>query len=587
MNELSIEQSVQLAMQKHREGNLSDAEAIYRKVLTQNPNHPEVYFNFGLLLVQPGRLPEAAEAFKRAIALKPDFAQAHAFLGSVLRELGRLDEALAACSRAGQLKPDFAEAYVEQGNIMGDLDRLDEAVEAFRRAIGLKPELAVAHNNLGDAQRRLGRLDEALASCTRAIDLKADFAEAHNNLGIILHERKQFDASIAQYTRALQLNPNYAVAYNNLANAYCEKRDYDTAISAYARAIQLKPNDAIYHNNISNSLYKRNRLDEAIAHYQKAIQINPDYAEAHCSMAQAMLLKGDFRNGWGEYEWRWRLKPLSLFPKLAEPRWDGRNLNGRTILLRCEQGHGDILQFVRYAPMIAKMGGKVILECRWELARFMEQNRIVQRIVACGTSMPDFDYQCPIASLPLAFGTDLQSIPANVPYLSADSQLTKKWGARIGPENQHKKVGLVWAGSPDHGNDSNRSIPLNEFAPLADTDGVDFYSLQKGPSGKQAPPTGLHLTDWTDDLSDFADTAALLANLDLVITVDTAVAHLAGAMGKPVWLLLPFSPDWRWMLNRNDTPWYPTMRLFRQPSPGDWESVINRVIQQLKARDKV
>jgi tetratricopeptide (TPR) repeat protein len=582
MSELSIEQAVQLAMQKHRAGNLAEAEAIYRRVLPLVPGNIEIYINFGLVLAQQGRLVEAAAAFSQAIALRPDFAQAHAFLGSALRELGRFNEALAACSRAVQLKGDFAEAYVELGNVFCHLGKFDDAAAAFGRAVQLKPDMAPAHNNLADALFRLGRLDEALASCNKAVQLQRDFAEAHNNRGAILHEKGQLDDAIAAYRTAIQLKPDYALAHNNLGNLLCKKQQYGAAIAAYRRAIELKPNDAAAYSDLATALYKTNNLDPAIEHYQHAIRINPHFAQAHCFMAQALLLKGDLQNGWREFEWRWNVKPLKAPRPFTQPRWSGGNLNGQTILLYSEQGFGDVFQFARYVPIVAEKGGRIILECRSELQRILEQSGMAPRFVINGSPLPEFDCQCPLESLPMAFGTELPSIPANVPYLNAAPELVKKWRERFGPDDRRKKVGLVWAGNPDNDNDSDRSISLKQFAPLAGADGVDFFSLQKGHPGKQAPPPSMRWTDWTNDLFDFADTAALLANLDLLITVDTAVAHLAGAMGKPVWLLLPFSPGWRWLLNRDDSPWYPTARLFRQKTPGDFSDPLSRIVAALK-----
>jgi len=309
--------------------------------------------------------------------------------------------------------------------------------------------------------------------------------------------------------------------------------------------------------------------------------------DGHWNLALALLVQGHFPEGWEEYEWRWKTKGL-LSPRqlLPQPLWDGRPLAGRAILLHAEQGLGDTIQFIRYLPLVAQRGGRVIVECQPELQRLVQAMTPDIPVLARGQPLPDFAFQCPLLSLPKALGTTLATIPATVPYLHADAQNVQMWRDRLAGHGSALKVGLIWAGNPHHKNDRNRSVKLASLAPLAQVPGVQFYSLQKGAAAAQAktPPPGMDLIDRTDDLQDFADTAAMIANLDLVIAVDTSVVHLAGALAKPVWTLLPYCPDWRWLLKRQDSPWYPTMRLFRQPEIGDWDSVIQQLAAALANR---
>jgi hypothetical protein len=309
------------------------------------------------------------------------------------------------------------------------------------------------------------------------------------------------------------------------------------------------------------------------------VSLRTDYAEAHWNLALTLLLNSNLPEGWREFEWRLKIPEIVAPRDFSQPGWNGSDLRGKTILVHDEQGFGDAIQFARYLPMVAERGGNIILGCARETAGLFQTMPAIGRVLTSGQPMPGFDAHVPLLSLPLMFGTTLSTIPAKVPYLTAPAEGVENWRRKIGAGDGRVRVGLAWAGRPTHKNDPRRSMRLDQFAPLANIKSVCFYSLQKGEAARQSasPPAGMQWVDWTDDLHDFADTAGLVANLDLVICVDTAVAHLAGAMGKPVWVLLPFVPDWRWLLNRDDSPWYPTMRLFRQSTAGDWDGVIQRV----------
>ena len=540
--------------------------------------------HLGVIAHQMGRNDIAVGLLHRALALNPDWPEAHNNLGNALNGKGQRDQAIAAYRQAIALRPDFAEAHSNLGVALKDNGQLDEAIAAFRRAIALKPNDAVSHYNLGIALNVRGQLNEALAAYRQAIALRPDFAEAHGNLGITLRDKGQLDEAIAAFRRAISLNPNDAEARGNLGIALKDNGQLDEAIAAYRQGIALKPDYAEAHSGLGNALKDKGQLDEAIAAYRQGIALKPNLPEAQYNLSLALLSRGDFQRGWEQYEWRWKCKGFpSPRRNFVQPQWDGSPLEARTILLHTEQGIGDAIQFIRYLPLVQQRVGKIILECSAELQRLFRTTAERCQIVAEGGLLPGFDLQCPLLSLPRIFGTTSTNIPRTVPYLQADAEEARTWKQRLADHSPIVNVGLAWAGNPDHKNDRNRSMKLEKLAPLGQVPGVRFFSLQKGEAAAQAktPPPGMELVDWTEELKDFADTAALIANLDLVIAVDTAVVHLAGAMGKPVWTLLPIVPDWRWLLEREDSPWYPTMRLFRQSSWGDWDSVITRAAEAL------
>jgi tetratricopeptide (TPR) repeat protein len=621
MPQATIEQAIQIALQHHQAGRLAEAEAIYRQVLAVNPNHPDALHLLGTLRISTGQA-DGASLLRQAIALKPNFPQALSNLGEALRKQGQLDEAIECFRRALAVWPDFPAALGNLGLTLTMAGQTEQAIQSLRRAVALQPDFADAWANLGSALNDAGQRSEAIACYQRAIALRPTSAEFLNNLGVLLRADKQTEAAIAIYQRAISAGPGMLEAYCNLAdllrsvgqqqqaievcrrglavgpdfpelhlsyaNALHELGQVDQAISIYRRALELRPDWPEPLSNLGLALPLRQRFDEAIDCCRRAIAGREDYAAAHANLALVLLLLGKWRDGWREYEWRYR---STTFPNAhrfaAGPHWDGSDLNGRTILLRFEQGVGDTIQFVRYLPQVIARGGSVILEVPLELRRLLEGENScgVAVITENAVPLPPFDVLLPLMSLPHVLGDfDLDAIP-KPPYLKADPTLQRQWQTRLS-EDKQRKIGLAWAGNPKHQRDRSRSIQLSMFAPLAD-ERLRFYSLQFGPPAAQAssPPAGMKLIDMTGDIRDFADTAALLAELDLIISVDTAVAHLAGAMGKPVWLLLPLVPDFRWLLERTDTPWYPTMRLFRQKIDGDWNEPISRIAQELRQRN--
>jgi Flp pilus assembly protein TadD len=456
-----------------------------------------------------------------------------------------------------------------------------EAVRICRQVLARFPENPQAHYALGVCFAQLRQPDEAIAAYRSALKFKPDLFEACVNLGPILASRGKFDEAIAVLREAAGLRPDVAEIQVNLSNVCRDGWKTDEAISAARRALELKPSLAEAHLCLGAALANQGHFDQAIASYRQAIQIRPDFPAAHLNLGLALLVTGDLEAGWPEYDWRQR---AGLLPQknFSQPRWTGQPLVGKTILLHAEQGFGDAIHFIRYVPQIAARGAKIIVECPQPLVRLFQALPGIERVVTTGQSLPNFDFHIPLPSLPGVFHTTLNSIPAPIPYVFADAAATEIWRERINPSAGIRQIGFVWAGSRENLKDRNRSIPLEQFAPIFATEKARFHSLQIAPP----PASSFPLSDWSKYLTDFAETAALIANLDLIISVDTAAAHLAAAMGNIVWLLIPFPPDWRWLPDRKDSPWYPTIRLFRRSEAGDWKKPIEDVAESLEQFEK-
>ncbi len=453
------------------------------------------------------------------------------------------------------------------------------AVEICRQAILRFPRDAKIYFVLALAQTGARRHSEAIEAYHQAIKVNPGFFEAFNNLGTLLIKLGRFDEAVDALNHAVQLRPNLAQLHANLSNALRDSWKLEEAVAAAKKALELNPELAEVHSGLGAALLSLGRFEEAADACRAAILRKYDLPGAHLSLALAELVLGNMERGWPEYEWR--MRHLDLLPprQTTFPTWDGTRLDGKTILLFSEQGFGDAIQFIRYVPMVAAMGARVILECPAAVLPLFRGFPGVDQVLAWGVPLPVCDVQSALASLPGIFKTTVQSIPAATPYLAAEEGAAASWRKRVEPAENVLQVGLVWAGRPENRNDRNRSIRMEEFAPIAKTPGVRFHSLQTN----RIADAPFAISDWSELLKDFGETAGLIANVDLVISVDTAVAHLAGAMGKPVWVLLPFPPDWRWLLDRADSPWYPTMRLFRQKFRGEWRPVIQAVAEALGA----
>ncbi|MFQ5936832.1 MAG: tetratricopeptide repeat protein [Acidiferrobacterales bacterium] len=494
---------------------------------------------------------------------------------------GRLQEAEALYRRVLAREPDHADALHLLGVIAHQVGQHENAVALIEQAVARNPDSPEYHNGLGEALHALGQHDRALDAYGRACTLNPRYADAHCNRGIALHAQGKLTDAVSAFEKAAAVSPDSAEAHYNLANVLHEVGEFERAVAAYQVAIQRSPNDPDIYNNLGVALADQLKLNDAFAAFDQSLALQPDFAQAHSNKGMALLLTGRFEEGWREYAWR---MPWVEYKHIRTVRWDGQAFAGKTLLVHTEQGIGDSIQFCRYLPMVKTRGGRVLLACQPAMQRLLQGLPGVDAWVGDPKTLSAdvvFDFYCPLLNIPGLFDTKLESIPAEVPYLRVDPGLIATWKQRIDP--QRYNVGLCWAGRPTNRNDQNRSTTLAAFAPLARANGVVFYSLQKGVATEQAahPPAGMTFVDITSELNDFADTAALIANLDLVIAVDTAVAHLAGALAKPVWVVLTYCADWRWLLDREDSPWYPTMRLFRQPHPGDWDAPMQRVAGEL------
>jgi Flp pilus assembly protein TadD len=463
--------------------------------------------------------------------------------------------------------------------------QLPEAEGLYRQILAHDPNHADALQMLGVLANQAGRADEASRLIQRSIEIAPGRAGYYSNLGLVLAGQRKWQDAVAAFEKSIDLQPGLANAQNNLGNVLKELGRVDEAGHAYCQAIAIQPDHADALNNLGNIYQERQQPAEAIAAYQRALELKPEFVEAQVALGSTLLLAGDFARGWPAYEARWKAAGRSPNRGFAQPIWDGSDLMGKSILLHAEQGLGDTVQFIRYVSAVRARGaGAVHVLCPRELRRLLAGQAGIDRVSSDESALPPFEIHCPLLSLPRILGTTLETIPAQIPYLSAESAQLESWRGRLSMLARARNVGLVWAGSAAHVNDRNRSMQLADLSPLAKSESR-FFSLQKGEPAIQArvPVPGMALVDWTDELDDLAQTAALISNLDLVISVDTAVAHLAGALGKPTWLMLPAAPDWRWMWGRTDSPWYPTMKLFRQPARGDWNTVIQRIVGELQA----
>jgi tetratricopeptide (TPR) repeat protein len=503
-------------------------------------------------------------------------------LGLEHHRAGRLNQAEQMYRQVLAAHPNHPWAIQLLGMIAHQVGNTKLGIDLVRRAIAIEPNAADFHNNLGEMLRVSGMLDEAQQSFHRCLGLNPNFAAAYNNLGEVYRERGELERAAEQYRKAIELEPDSAAPYNNLGIATHDMGDPVAAIELYQKAISLGENYVDAHNNLATSYLDLRRMDEAMGTFNRALAMDPNNPDAHSNRAYALLLQGEFERGWEEYEWRWKC-PKFPSPRrgFRQPLWNGEDPSGKRILVYAEQGLGDTIQFVRYVPSLAQRGAHVILECNRQLIPLLKQVRGVEQFVAYGDPLPDFDWQVPMLSLPRASKTTRETIPVDIPYLRADPELIEKWRSKLAPANGTLRVALVWAGTPTHANDRHRSIPLAKLAPMAAVQNVRWYSLQFGPAAQQERPAGLKVIDLTPDVRDFGDTAAILNELDLLVTVDTSPAHVAGAMGRPVWVMMPFNCDWRWMLEGESTPWYPSMRLFRQDRYGYWDSTIARVAAEL------
>jgi tetratricopeptide (TPR) repeat protein len=584
---INLPQTVSQALEMQRQGKLVQAEQLFSKVLAVRPDYFEALHMLGLVKLQQGDAAGALRLMSGALQARPKSPEVLLNYSIVLNALGRTEDALAALDQLLSVKRRSVEAHNNRGAMLEKLGRDEEALECFQRALEIKSNHADALYNQACVLRKLERHAEAVKSFDRVVLLKSNHAKAHNNRGTALEALGRRDEAIASYERALAIEPNFVEALNNRANALLNNGQPEEALACYERALVVDPFHAEVLNNRGNALAALGRHQEALASCRRAYGINPNYVNAQWHGALLKLRLGDYAGGWPQYEWRWQREENAKHRhNFAQPLWLGeRPVAGKTILLHHEQGLGDSIQMARYAPLLVRQGARVILGVQPPLKSLMARMGEGIEVIGSGEEIPPFDLHCALMSLPLAFRTELATIPAEIPYLAAPPERLDRWRERL-PPSEGLRVGIVWSGNATHRDDHNRSIALARLLPLFEVPGVQFVSLQK--DAREADAELLagnpRVIDVARQFDNFGDTAAAVAAVDLVITVDTSVAHLAGALGKPVWVLLPLCPDWRWLTERNDSPWYPTARLFRQPAIGDWDSVIEQTRRELADR---
>jgi hypothetical protein len=631
-----VQQRLEAAVQLHRAGQLQEALRAYRAILQLeqdnfhalhlgglvciqlgdrpggvtmlraaikiDPSLPTAHNNCGVALLDMGLADEARACFDRAISLQDDYFDAIVNRGNALRSLGRFGEATIAFNTALRLQPENLDALQSLGAALQGLQRHREAIEVFNAALKQRPGNAEVLNSRGVSLFHLRRFEEALTSFDAALAERGDFVEALSNRGTALQEVGRPLEALKSLDAAIRLRPDYHSAWSGRGAVLWNLGRHSEALESFDNAISLEPDDVGVLLNRGNAYLELGRLDKALADFDSAIEIDGDDAAAHWEKANMLLRYGDYSRGWREYEWRWGLKAGDSLPVRISPdkQWTGTQpVDGKTILLQAEQGVGDVLQFVRYVPALAKMGARVILQVPQQVGRLLRDLPGVWQISTTSSLPPPHDFSCPLMSLPLAFGTTLESIPyGDRPYLQAQPADVDRWLRRLAQvfgDSRRPRVGLVWSGGFRGGRTERwmvperRNVPLGLFAGALDLAGIDFVSLQKGDPAESELRTregeywkAGRLLNAAGELNDFADTAGLIANLDLVISVDTSTAHLAAALGKPVWILNRYDTCWRWLLGREDSPWYGSVKLYRQGADRDWRPVLERVAADLR-----
>jgi tetratricopeptide (TPR) repeat protein len=611
------------AIAAHGAGRFDEAEFCCRLILAANKKQFDALHLLGLIHFQRGRFEEAHRVISQAIKVNPRSAKARSNFALVLQQLGRPEDALASLDKSLSIEPDNLLALNNRGHILWQLKRPGEALESLDRALAIKPDYADALCNRGNALADLRRLEDALVSYDQALAINSQDAPTLNNRGNVLWALERHEEALHSYDRALGINPQDISSLKDRGAALITLKRGEEALTCFDRALAIKPGDPYLVFKRGSALVLANRYEEALecfdqafavaegdadalddrgnvlaalqrhaealASYDHALAIAPDSAKAHWNRALTLLRMGDFDQGWKEYEWRWKVNASWVRSHDFPPQllWLGdRPIEGRTILIHAEQGFGDTIQFARYVPLVAALGAEVILEVQPQLKMLLSGLEGAAKVIGKGEQLPPFDLHCPLLSLPLAFKTRLETIPAKTPYVTAAEERAVTWASQL-PNSGLPRIGLVWGGNPEFEGDKTRSVGLAPLMPLLSAPGFQFISIQKDLRSGDAEilqkfPQVIYLGD---KLKDFSDTAAIMSRLDLTISSDTAPVHLAGALGRPVWVLLQRTPDWRWMLEREDNPWYPSARLFRQRTAGDWDGVIGQVGAALNSRD--
>lgn len=560
-----------LGLLAQQSGDAEEARRLIGRAIEHRPEAGIFHFNLGVVQQSSGLLEEAAASYRSAMIWAPGHVDAYNNLGVVLQGLGRQQEAASAYEDALRLDPSRFDVWFGLAAALQVQDRLQDAEAAYRQALQLRPADARCLSNLGTVLRKLGQSESAEECYRNAIAAEPQLVDAHHNLGNVLRDQCRYEEALAAYQAAIDTGAASTDVFTHRGNVLQDVGRMEEAVASYQRALELDSLSTEAWFNLGTALQSSGHPEEAIRSYERALELDPKHADAHFGLAMPLLRRGEFDRGWPEYEWRWKSTvPGRELRDIPRPDWQGDALEGRVIFIEAEQGLGDAMHFVRYVPLVEQKGGRVILECRPELRRLFEHSFPTVQVASEGDTVTDFDVRAQLMSLPRIFGTRVETIPNSVPYLQPDPMLAQEWRPRI--KGNRLKVGLVWATNTPEVPSRERLLPPPLLAELGDVAGVRFYSLQVGQAAANRP--ALDLMDLAPDLSDFAETAAAVSLLDLVISVDTSVAHLAGALARPVWIVLPAVAEWRWLENRSDSPWYPTARLFRQSVFGDWASVI-------------
>jgi tetratricopeptide (TPR) repeat protein len=559
------------------------AEEVCHQILAWSPEHARGHFLLGIAQQSLTNSQAARKSFEKAIQIHPQYVEAHVNLGNVLHTLGEYYKAIDCYVVALRLAPNLATTYFNLAGTQQKIGKLQEAISSLEIAVQLSPRYARAYQRRGDVHVELAQLDAAIVAYQNAVAIAPDDARSLTAMGVVLRRLGRFEEAACAYRAALSFAPNSADALMNLGNVSLDLGQYEEAIAYHEKSVSLKPECAIAHCNLGQTLQTVRRFEDALVCYQRAIDIDSSYPKAHFNRSLVLLLMGDFARGFEEYEWRWKESlPKPLFNC---PEWDGGLLFGKTILLYSEQGLGDTLQFIRFVDHVRRRSPKkIVVQCQKALFSLLQDFPGIDQLVTPGSEMPSLDVCVSLMSLPYTLKLDVADFATQTPYLYCCAQFMEIWRE----ETKRWKgfnVGIAWQGSTSHPKDRFRSIPLSSFSELAELPGVNLISLQNGYGTEQIQDIDFPLVNLTDRLDKtngpFVDTAALIANLDLVITIDSALAHLAGAMGVPVWVVLNTQHDWRWMKDRTNCLWYPTMRLFRQNQPNDWGEVLGRIRAEL------
>jgi Flp pilus assembly protein TadD len=571
---------LQSASRLHQAGQLDQAEAIYKKLLAQQPGNADALHLLGVIRIQRSQFIEAVDLIRQAIALQPNSPGYYSNLGWALTHAGQLNDAVACYRKLCAMQPGNVAAFDSLGRLLLHLGRIDEAIAASAAAVKLRPDVSQYHLSLGHAFSQKHQHEFATRAYREAARLDPQNGLTWYNLGVSLAERGEIPEAIEVLDKAIELKPEFSWSYSTKGAALSQARRFDEAKISLRRALELDPNSPAALNNLANIVQEEGNWEESLALYRRAVALEPK-PTARWNLARALLILGHLKEGWAHFDSRLEIPRLNLKRSFTQPQWDGSNPTGKTILLHAEGGHGDAIQFIRLAPQVRERGAKLILECQPALVPLLNKIPEFDRVIARGQPLPDFDWQIPLQGLPHILGITLENIPSRVPYLIPPADRVQKWADRFVHETK-LRVGLVWSGSRYSTFDS-RSRTIDVFAPLAAIPGIKFFNLQSGEDSRQPPPPAMDWADFSADLTDFAEAAAMVHNLDLVVTIDTAVAHLAGALAKPVWVLIPFQTDFRWLLHRTDSPWYPTMRLFRQTKSGDWSAPLAEMTEALRS----